>query len=94
MAERFGEALRKRRRDANKTLSDIVADDPRLGALPAAQSGQVWNYDRIVTPTGGVAYFELGVLRPDLVLEDLVKIFHPELMADHAFVFYRPITLD
>src|SRR5690606_15671249 len=32
--------------DSYRTLADIEADEPRLAALPAAQSGQVWTYDR------------------------------------------------
>lgn len=75
------------------TLADIVAEEPRLAALPVAQNGQVWIYDRLQTSTGAIGYWELGVLRPDLVLKDLIKIFHPELMADHEFVFYRPIEV-
>jgi iron complex transport system substrate-binding protein len=77
-----------------RTLSDIAAHEPRLAALPAARSGQVWNYDRIGTPSGGVAFFELGVLRPDLVLRDLIAIFHPGILPDHDFVFYRPIETE
>lgn len=77
-----------------RTLTDIVADEPRLAALPSAQSGQVWNYDRISTPAGGVAFFELGVLRPDLVLRDMIEILHPGTLPGHEMTFYRPITLE
>ncbi len=77
-----------------QTLGDIVADEPRLAALPVAQSGQVWNYDLIRTDAGGVGFFELAVLRPDLVVRDLIEIFHPGLLDDHQFVFYRPIRLE
>jgi iron complex transport system substrate-binding protein len=28
-------------------------------------------------------------MRPDLVLADIVKIVHPELVPEHQFVFYR-----
>jgi iron complex transport system substrate-binding protein len=77
-----------------RTLDDIVADEPRLAALPAAQSGQVWNYDLIRTDSGGVGFFELGVLRPDLIVRDLIEIFHPGTLDDHQFVFYRPIRLE
>ncbi len=79
---------------AYRTLSDIVVDEPRLAALPAAEAGQVWNYDRISTAAGGVAFFELGVLRPDLVLRDLIEILHPGTLAEHEFVFYRSIELE
>ena len=75
-----------------RTLADVAAEEPRLAAIPAAESGEIWNYDRITTPSGGVAFFELGVLRPDLVVRDLIEILHPGTLPDHEFVFYRPIT--
>ncbi|MGD9740732.1 MAG: ABC transporter substrate-binding protein [Bauldia sp.] len=74
-----------------RTLADIEAEEPRLATLPAVQAGQVWNYDLGGTETGALPFWELGVLRPDLILLDLLKIFHPELAEDHAFVFYRSI---
>ncbi|MHA1559811.1 MAG: ABC transporter substrate-binding protein, partial [Alphaproteobacteria bacterium] len=77
-----------------RTLADIVADEPRLAALPSAQSGQVWNYGRIATPAGGVAFFELGALRPDLVLRDLIEILHPGTLPGHEMTFYQPISLE
>lgn len=79
---------------AYQTLADIAADDPRLAALPAAEAANVWNYDRISTPSGGVGFFELGVLRPDLILRDLIEVFHPGTLDGHEFVFYRPVTID
>jgi iron complex transport system substrate-binding protein len=75
-----------------RTLADIEADEPRLAALPAVQAGQVWNYDLLTSDSGGVGFFELGVLRPDLVLRDLIEIFHPGTLTGHAFTFYRQVT--
>lgn len=77
-----------------RSLADIAADDPRLAALPAAQSGRVWNYDLIHSDAGGVGFFELGVLRPDLIVRDLIEILHPGTFDDYQFTFYRPITLE
>ena len=34
---------------------------------------------------------KIEALRPDLVLADLVKIFHPTLTPDHAFEWYMPV---
>lgn len=33
--------------------------------------------------------FEQGVLRPDLILRDQIRIFHPELEPEYVFNFYR-----
>lgn len=75
-------------------LSDIEADDPRLAQLPAALSGQVWMPDALKGENGGIQFYELGTLRPDLVLRDLISIFHPELESGHQRVFYRSILSD
>lgn len=34
-------------------------------------------------------YFETGTLEPHIVLADLIKAFHPELMIDHNPVYYK-----
>jgi iron complex transport system substrate-binding protein len=65
--------------------------DPRYAEFAALKNGNTWNNDLKVNENGGNDYYETGAARPDLVLADLVKIFHPELMADHAFVFYRQV---
>lgn len=75
-----------------QSLADIAADDLRLAALPAAQAGQVWMPDALKGPNGGVQIYEMGTLRPDLVIKDLISIFHPALAGDHERVFYRSIT--
>jgi iron complex transport system substrate-binding protein len=41
---------------------------------------------------GGNNYWETGVANPHLLLQDMVAIFHPELLPDHEFTFFRPIT--
>jgi iron complex transport system substrate-binding protein len=77
-----------------KTLADIVSDDPRLASLPAARSGQVFMPDALKGPNGGVQMFELGSMRPDMVLMDLISILHPEKTPGYTRVFNRSITLD
>ncbi len=41
--------------------------------------------------TGGLIYYELAPQRPDLVLKDLIHIFHPELLPDHQLFFFKPL---
>ena len=33
-------------------------------------------------------FLELGYLRPDIILKDLVKIGHPELLKEHQLYFH------
>lgn len=41
--------------------------------------------------TGGVLYYELGSARPDLVLKDIIKICHPNLLEDYQTTFFKPL---
>ena len=41
--------------------------------------------------TGGVIYYELAPNRPDLVLEDMIHILHPELLPEHQLYFFSPL---
>lgn len=42
--------------------------------------------------TGGVLYYELGTARPDLVLKDIIKICHPDLIPDYKPVFFKDLA--
>lgn len=72
-------------------LGAIVKDEPRYGAFKAYRTGQVWVYERQVTATGANDYWSRGVSHPDLVLSDLVKIFHPTLAQEHEFQWYLQV---
>ena len=73
------------------SLEDIVRLDERFGDLPVVKSGSVFNNDARRSPGGGNDYWESGTVRPDLVLADLIRIFHPDLLTDHRFVYYRQL---
>lgn len=71
------------------TLADLEASDERFADFAAFQNGMVYNYDLRINEFGGNDFFESAAANPHWVLADLIKIFHPELVPDHAFVYYR-----
>jgi len=74
------------------TQADLLALDERFGDFEAFQAGNVWNNNRDENANGGNNYYELGVTNPHLVLQDLVAIFHPDLLPDHEFNFYKQLA--
>ena len=38
---------------------------------------------------GGNDYYESGIVRPDLVLEDFIRILHPEVLPDNDLFYYK-----
>lgn len=75
-----------------RTKKEATAEEPRLAEFTAYKSGKLWAPSKQLNDAGGNNYFELGVLRPDLTLADLVAITHPDLLPDHTFTFYQPLS--
>ena len=55
----------------------------------AFQDQNIFSFSNTTGETGGVTYYELGTARPDLVLKDIIKICHPELLQDYETHFFK-----
>ena len=74
-----------------RSLAAMVKDEPRYGLFKAYRNGQVWVYERHVSAAGANDYWSRAVSHPDLVLADLVKIFHPALVPQHEWQWYLQV---
>ncbi len=70
------------------SLAELKSRFPKFADTRPVTTGQVWNTTLAVTPAGGNDYWESGIIHPDLVLQDLIKIFHPTLLSDRPFTYY------
>jgi len=68
-----------------KSANDIY---PKFKAF---KNEQIYTFVNKKGTTGGLLYFELAPARPDLVLKDLIKIGHPELLPDYTFTFFEKL---
>ena len=57
----------------------------------AFKNKKIYSFADTTGETGGVLYYELGTARPDLVLKDIIKICHPELLQDYTPYFFKPL---
>lgn len=74
-----------------RTLDDLAGLDARFADFAAFQNGEVYNYDARENINGGNDYFESGAANPQVVLADLIRILHPELLPDHELVYFRKL---
>lgn len=72
------------------SLDELKTMCPKFTDTRCFRSGQVYNNTARTNAAGGNDYFESAVVHPDLVLRDLVKIFHPELV-EEDFVYYKQL---
>lgn len=73
------------------TLKEMGDSNPHYKQFDAFKNKKVYSYSSKKGKTGGVIYYELAPNRPDLVLKDLLKILHPELMPDHELFFFEQL---
>jgi iron complex transport system substrate-binding protein len=77
-----------------KSVKGMLREEPRYKEFKPVRQGNVWLYDRLVNDVGAYDYWSRGVTRPDLILEDLIKIFHPDLAPEHEFVWYKQVPAE
>ena len=73
-----------------RSIGALKSRLPNFADVRCVQNGAVFNCDRRVNEFGGNDYWESAVVHPDVVLRDMVKIMHPELV-DEDLVYYRQL---
>jgi len=71
------------------SLQEIANTESRYSLFKPFAQKQVYTYNARKGAKGGSEFLELGYLRPDLILKDLVKIAHPELLPDYELFFHK-----
>jgi iron complex transport system substrate-binding protein len=74
-----------------QSLVDIRQADSRYTNFEAFKQGKVYTYNARYGPKGGSEFLELGYLRPDLILNDLIKIAHPTLLPGYELFFHKKL---
>ena len=70
---------------------ELKKASPHYQQFRAFQERNVFSFATEKGETGGVIFYELAPNRPDLVLKDLISIFHPDLLPDYQTTFYKPL---
>ncbi len=72
------------------SLDELRTSCPKFSDTRCFRNGSVWNNNLKTNVAGGNDYYESAVVNPDIILRDLVKIFHPELV-EEDFVYYKQL---
>ena len=73
------------------SFEELEKANPNYKHFTAVQNKNVYSFSSKKGKTGGVIYYELASNRPDLVLKDLIKILHPELLRDYELYFFEKL---
>ena len=73
------------------SYQEMTESNPHDSEFDAFKNKNIYSYSSKKGSTGGVIFYELAPNRPDLVLKDFVKIFHPELLPDYELYFFEKL---
>ena len=73
------------------TYAEMTQGNPHYAEFDSFKNKNIYSYSSKKGSTGGVIFYELAPNRPDLVLKDFVKIFHPELLPNYELYFFEKL---
>ena len=74
-----------------KSKQQLLSSDERYAFLDAFKIGAMYHNLKRSNDTGGNDYWEMGLCRPDEILLDLIRIFHPEYAPDGVLKYYERV---
>lgn len=74
-----------------ESLNSILQADGRYGEFQAFKNHNVYTNNWRKGAKGGSEFLELGYLRPDIILADLIKIMHPNSLPNHELYFHKQL---
>lgn len=72
------------------SLRELKTALPKFADLKCLKEENIYNDNFRQTSGGGNDCYESGIVNPDLMLRDLIKIFHPELI-EEDFTYYHQL---
>ncbi len=73
------------------TFKEMVESNPNYAHFKAFKNKNIYSFSSKKGKTGGILYYELASNRPDLILKDLIKILHPELLPDYELYIFEKL---
>jgi iron complex transport system substrate-binding protein len=73
------------------SLNEIERADLRYARFKPFAKKNVYTSNARTGDKGGSEFLELGYLRPDIILKDLVKIAHPTFLPDYTLYFHKKL---
>ncbi|WP_422856301.1 ABC transporter substrate-binding protein [Flavobacterium sp.] len=73
------------------SLNEMTNSNPHYAEFEAFKNKNIYSFSGKKGKTGGILYYELAPNRPDIVLKDIVKILHPELLIGYKPFFFEKL---
>jgi iron complex transport system substrate-binding protein len=73
------------------SMEELNGANAHYSQFKAFKDKEVYSFSKRRSNSGGVEYFELGPLQPHIVLKDLIKVAHPEILPNYEAYFLQKL---
>jgi len=73
------------------STKQLLSQDKKLQHFRAVKNKEIYGYFNKINSEGANAYWEIGGVNPDVILLDLIKILHPEVLPNYELFFYKKL---
>lgn len=74
-----------------RTMEEMKKLDERYSLFESYKKGNVFCYTKRMKDNGANDWYESGVMQPDVVFKDIIKILHPELLPNYELYYYQQL---
>ncbi|PWJ44489.1 ABC transporter substrate-binding protein [Sediminitomix flava] len=74
-----------------RNKKELIQTDHRFNDFLAVKDNHLFNNNKRLNALGWNEYYETSTMSPDIVLKDLIKIFHPDLIKEHELYYYQTL---
>lgn len=75
-----------------KSLKELGNKDERYTLFQALRNKSVFSNNKRVGAGGGNDWWESGVMHPDIILKDMIHIFHPEIIPEYEMYYFQKLN--
>jgi len=73
------------------TLEELEAANAHYAQFDTFKTKEIYSFSKRRSENGGVEYFEFAPMQPHIVLKDLIKVIHPELLPGYEPYFLQKL---
>ena len=74
-----------------KSYTQLKEANQHYMQFDAFNNKQIYSFNNKMGENGGVLYYELAPIQPHIVLKDIIKIAHPEILPDYVPYFLEKL---
>jgi len=73
------------------TKNEILGIEKRISDFKVSKNNNIFNNNKRLNQNGGNDFWESGIVNPQIILKDLLKIFHNNIFLKDSLYFYRKL---